>query len=608
MIQVWEVPRKGKRVLMIAPDVIIDRRILIEAESLVDDGYEVYLLAGWDAGQADLFEVHGKVCIERIRYEGIDQRLYLVYKLHGQAINFLNRVSSTISRVGEGIAVTGTALINKPVNKVARIHGQAINFLNRVSSTNSRVGHALAMTGTALISKTVNRIKGDPRKTEVVNKSVQNCQTQAGGCFGVPLNVLAARGGNLIRHFLCEGMVLSYRFTFHALLVLFVKMNYLVIHVIARGVNFVQQVLCKGMTLSYRFTLHAFLVLSMKLNNLVVERTGRLLNRCVEWIAAGVAHASGFSGYEYVFFKKALFYRPDIIHVHDLPMLCIGARIKKQLGIPLIYDMHEYYPEQPRLTPEQQASLRTREKKDIHKADVIITVNSMLGAIIKRDYELPRIDIIQNAVLPGAQYNMEQKYDRFREDYPHLKSRMLLLYQGVLAENRNLEIAIQGMSLLKDDRWVLLIMGYGDYRSRLVKMVFDFNANGRVLFVPAKPQEILLTYTASADVGLIPYPTNKDINTHYVSPNKLYEFITTCTPIISNRLPYVQKVVEQNGFGLVADLNSPETFSEAIFKIDVLQLQIFRNNMRSNGWKYSWNEEKNNLLSIYESQLKGNNP
>ena len=571
----WEVPLRGKRVLMITPDVMIDRRILIEAETLVDEGYEVYLLAGWDASQADLFEAHGKVRIERIKYEGVDHRLYAIYKIQRQGIECLNKVSAGINRLGGAVARTGIAL------------------LNRVSGASSRIGgthtRPAKLIGTAITESPKNHTR-EPLREYAEVPSGLNLE---------PPTWLSAEMSNRVNSFAAR--------LFRKIVSLLLQMSNLAFSVAARVFSKIIGLLLQMSNLVFSLAARLFskiIGIFLKISNRGIYLIARFLNLCVEWVPSKLSLVSGLSGYEYAFFRRALFYRPDIIHVHDLPMLRIGVELKRRLSIPLLYDMHEYYPEQPRLTRKQRRDLRLLEKKYIHRADVAITVNFMLGDIIKKDYRLSAIQIIQNAVSSRPNYERDRKYDRFREDYPNLKERLLLLYQGYVAEERNLETAIRAMCAAREHRWVLLIMGYGDYALTLKRLAHDLKAHDRVLFVPPKTQDILLEYTASADLGLIPYPTNADINTRYVSPNKLYEFIAAGIPILSNKLPYVRHVIEENGYGLVAELNTCEGFGAAIAAIRTNQLQTYRDNIRHTGSKYSWNEEKRNLLNMYRELVQ----
>ncbi len=476
MNNMWinQIPGQGKRVLMLTPDVMIDRRILIEAETLIDDGYEVYLLAGWDGKSEDLFEIEGRVKVERIKYEGIDQRFTFLYKSQNYLISLLNQISS-------GVDVTA----NKISLGLNNIDGLLIPWIS--------------------------------------------------------------------------------------------KLIYIV---------FFKPVLL-------------FINISLRIKDFFITATAKLINLSVKSTVTIYPIFTDSNGYEYLFFKRGLFYRPDIIHVHDLPMLKAGVKLKKALNIPLIYDMHEFYPEQPRLSEKQRKSLQTIEKKYIKDTNSVITVNPMLGNIIKDTYNLKEIYTIQNSVC-NRNLDINKRFDRFREDYPHLKDKFLLLYQGWIASERNLETAIQAMSLVKNNQWTLLIMGYGDYQVELEQLALDQGVLAKIQFVPSKSQDVLLDYTASADIGLIPYPTNKDINTHYVSPNKLYEFIAARLPIICNNLPFVKSVVETNGFGLACEMDSPESFADALNNFPLDKLEEFKTNLTKKGANFLWEVEAPKLLEIYK--------
>ncbi len=316
---------------------------------------------------------------------------------------------------------------------------------------------------------------------------------------------------------------------------------------------------------------------------------------------AGKIHKtlSTLSAYEADYFRRALFYRPDIAHVHDLPMLRTGSALKEALHIPLIYDMHEFYPEQPRLTEKGRRALRRLEHRHIHSADACITVNSLIGNAISERYGLSSIYIIQNAMATGSDFDPTQHYDRFREDYPSLCNRRLLLFQGWIAPGRGLEKVIRAMAHVKDKSWILLIMGYGEYRQELEKLMNGSQVADMVQFVPSKSQDELLSYSASADLGLVPYDYDLDINTRLTSPNKLYEFITAGLPMLSNLLPYVKMVLEQEGFGKAVDMKEPAQLARALDDMTDEEIARYRAQMLASRWKYLWNEEKKKFLEVY---------
>lgn len=331
----------------------------------------------------------------------------------------------------------------------------------------------------------------------------------------------------------------------------------------------------------------------------------RLAPRLKRWICRRLGKPV-LIGLETIYVQEGIFYRPDIIHVHDLSMLAVGAALKRRLGVPLFYDMHESYPDQPRLSPSQRNMQLRLEAEFIGMADIVVTVNDLLLEFIRKRYTLASSGVVQNSVL-APHFDANLRHDRFREDYPQLAGKFLVLYQGWIAEERNLETAIQAMAKVTREDIVLLIMGYGDYARKLQALAMDEGVADRVLFVPAKSQAELLSYSASADIGLIPYPTDRDVNTHLVSPNKLYEFITARLPILTNQLPFVQRVICEWEFGEVANLNDVDSFAAALNQLDRTRLHHYKERLAEHGWRFGWEEEQKVLIKLYES-LPGQEP
>jgi glycosyltransferase involved in cell wall biosynthesis len=316
-----------------------------------------------------------------------------------------------------------------------------------------------------------------------------------------------------------------------------------------------------------------------------------------------VAHmvlGRGLPPHELAVYEHVRRYRPEVIHAHDLPQLRPGAKAKRCLHVPLVYDAHELYPDQPRLTARQRRYLRRLEARYIRAADRVITVNSLLAQEFTQRYQHPAVSVVQNAIDPPVAFDPAQRYDRFRQEYGLAPEQLLVLYQGFIAPERNLEVLVAGMKLVADPRFVLLIMGYGEYVHQLRLLAQREAVTERVVFVPSQTQAELLYYTASADIGVIPYPHGRDINTHYVSPNKLYEFIVAGVPILTNNLPYVRGVVEAYGFGVWAEMQTAEGFAAALVQFPVEKLTEYRRNLRQYQRQFWWEVEAEKLLALYQ--------
>jgi glycosyltransferase involved in cell wall biosynthesis len=142
-------------------------------------------------------------------------------------------------------------------------------------------------------------------------------------------------------------------------------------------------------------------------------------------------------------------------------------------------------------------------------------------------------------------------------------------------------------------------MGYGDYQATLERMAAAESA-GRVHFIPAVPQRDLLAYCASADVGVIPYQA-VDLNNYYTSPNKLFDFIQAALPIVASDLPFLRKVITAHDIGIVAKLDSPQSYATAINSI-LTQPDAggsLRANLRKAAPHYTWSAQARKLVEGY---------
>lgn len=313
--------------------------------------------------------------------------------------------------------------------------------------------------------------------------------------------------------------------------------------------------------------------------------------------------------WEHALIDRIEYYDPDIIHVHDLPFLKVGIMGKNKLHVPVIYDAHELYPEIHTLTAKQKTSLSKLERHYINKCEHVITVNQFIAEEMSKRYAIAVPTVIWNAVIPPEAFDPNQNYDRFRKSLKISADKKILLYQGWIADGRGLKKLISAMPLVSN-QVNLVVMGYGEFREELEKMVSELDLIKRVFFKSAVTQNELLYWTASADAGIIPYPSGNDINQYYSSPNKLFEFIQAEIPIIANDLPFLNKVIAGDRFGIVAELNESTDFSKVInrlFDPSSGKLESYKKNLKSKKHLYSWDIQQKNLLNIYSCVLKPKN-
>jgi len=294
-------------------------------------------------------------------------------------------------------------------------------------------------------------------------------------------------------------------------------------------------------------------------------------------------------------------YRADIVQVHDLPALEAGVELAKSWQVPLVYDAHELYPEQRSFSRPQRRICSAAEKAYITNAQIVFAVNESIAQEMARRYHIDKPVVLTNAIDPPAGFDPSARYDLLREKLRLPASRRILLLQGGFAPNRNLSELVEAMAHVKLLDVDLVMMGFGDYGQKLQATAHRLGLIGkRVYFLPAVPQSELLQHSASADMGIIPYP-HVDLNSYYCTPNKLFEFIQAGLPIIANDSPELRRFVDSEGFGLIHQMRSPRQIAKAIdMAFQKLPHADWRLQLRNKRHFFGWGVQAKIYLTVMQ--------
>ena len=254
----------------------------------------------------------------------------------------------------------------------------------------------------------------------------------------------------------------------------------------------------------------------------------------------------------------------DYLMCCDLPVLPAAVYAAKFKNIPLIYDAHELYPEQAIFTEHKRQLYTKVEREFAPYPSLIITVNESIAEEMAKRYGIRKPEVILNALDAPDTFDIHHRYNYFREKLPVSEDTKIVLFQGGYSPHRNLDLFVKSAKFLDNNDVVLVLMGFGEYQSELEAIAEnDRMLNKRVFFFPAVDQSVLLHYSASADVGIIPYP-HTDLNSYYCTPNKLFEFIQAGLPMIAQNSPELNRFVLENGIGYSQKMESAEDIAEAI--------------------------------------------
>ena len=118
-----------------------------------------------------------------------------------------------------------------------------------------------------------------------------------------------------------------------------------------------------------------------------------------------------------------------------------------------------------------------------------------------------------------------------------------------------------------------------------------------VRLLPRVDQSTLVIYQRAATVLLMPFPRTKHYAA-YMSPLKMFEYMTSGTPILATQLPTIQEVLNTSNAVLVAP-GKPEAIAQGIERIlkDAVEAKKLADKALKDVQHYTWEQRARHILS-----------
>jgi glycosyltransferase involved in cell wall biosynthesis len=245
----------------------------------------------------------------------------------------------------------------------------------------------------------------------------------------------------------------------------------------------------------------------------------------------------------------------------DLDTLPAALVLKALLGVPLLYDAHEYWPESDlRQFEFEKQFWIALERRMVPHADQRQTVSPGLAALMGRQYGVPfdcvpncePVDRLLQRAAPAARASGEVHF----------------LFQGNFAPGRGLDLLVQAWPDT-DPRAILQLRGPDNiHKPEIVALAEKTGLLGKRIFFPAAvPESEMIAAAARADVGLIPYSPASGTAYRNCCPNKLSQYMAAGLPILANATDFVATTVRAAGCGLVADFSRRDQLVRAVAQL-----------------------------------------
>jgi glycosyltransferase involved in cell wall biosynthesis len=308
----------------------------------------------------------------------------------------------------------------------------------------------------------------------------------------------------------------------------------------------------------------------------------------------------------------------EALHLHDLYLMKAGIRVKAELNIPIIADLHENYPEViksyrwanklPNRFFTRPDAWKTFEQKHLNKADKIVVLsNHFKKDILNRHPEIDPQKIIVYPNVPDVK--AMEAYPITKNIFKRNKGETILLYFGGVSERRGVLTVFDALKILDDEKYSvrLLLIGPIDKAEKAMfeKKMTEKQMSDKVIYIPWIDISEFPSYVRQSDLCLSPIYKNA----HHESgvANKVFQYMLFSKPVIvSDNKPQVE-VIEENNSGLVFKSNDAHDLAEKISYM--INNPEIRKQMGENGrnavlTKYNMDAMGESLKSIYGNKLE----
>jgi glycosyltransferase involved in cell wall biosynthesis len=295
--------------------------------------------------------------------------------------------------------------------------------------------------------------------------------------------------------------------------------------------------------------------------------------------------------------------RPDVVLCHDLLPLIPCFLYSKLFFKKLVYDSHEIHREI--LSPLKPKKFWDAAETYIinHSNITFITDHHRLNYMVEKAGVNPdKITTLYNYPYLGELRSAGKKLS----DLSH--SKLKVVYTGIIMPGRYIDEVVSSIPYWHADADFYLIGdGGSEYINELNEIASGLGVSERVHFVGAVKWDELVDFIDESAVAFAFYKDNC-LNNYFCSPNKLYEALSSGTPVIGTKNPMIVEVLDKLDFGVCLDFKTinPKAIGEAV------NLTILKNYSKDHRLKvkkqlidnYSWESQEHQFLDVFNQAAK----
>ena len=270
----------------------------------------------------------------------------------------------------------------------------------------------------------------------------------------------------------------------------------------------------------------------------------------------------------------------NLIMINELELMPMARFIKADFGLPIIWDIHEFYPrdfENSRIWMLIYARYFARLFEDVKiYADRAITVSEGIAKIYKKEFNLDCL------VIPN-------KANLYSTEISPVNSPIRFLYHGTANKARSLDILVR--AFLKTTASVeLTLMLVGNERNQ-VKLKKLAGGSPKIVFREPVESDRIIEVSQNYDIGIIFYPP-VSANMRYSLPNKFFEYVQARLAVLIGPSECMTDIVRTFDIGIITEDFSENAVVDILNGITVEHTRHLKHNSNTAAVKLAFNPDE----------------
>jgi len=304
----------------------------------------------------------------------------------------------------------------------------------------------------------------------------------------------------------------------------------------------------------------------------------------------------------YLILKKALKKKYFVYHFHDPDLLIVAVILRIITSRPVIYDVHEHYPDRIFINKDYPNFITLPVKRIIEFIEDVFS-KIIKNIIVVEEEQKRRFEKINLNVL--LLYNFAKRSD-FREPNVNYQQKTII-HTGTLSRIRGsliLADVVKAVTTKRSDIKFLFVNRFlSEYeRAILTNKIKTENIADKFRFIDAiasdKIQEII-------EMGDIAVSILQPVGQYQKAiPTKFFEYMACAIPILAERSRYSKIFIQNSGCGLLFQWGDvDEIVNKIIYLSDHPEekARLGRNSYKAFMTKYNWESQIGDFLKYYQN-------